>query len=365
MKIMFIDDNEDSVRDAMDKIEDNIDDVDLSLDGFGEGLKNVGVKSPDMVVLDVWEGKAQESDPLGLEIMNQVWGQRFCPVIIYSADSKIVSDIPEYHHPFIEIIAKGSGSDDQVFEAVERFVPHVEALQSSQSLVSQALSQSMRDVAPHAFNTFTEIEEIVDAIVRGGRRRVAALMDEGSLTMGTLASWEQYLAPPVSTDIRLGDLLRTSQGDADDPDSYRVVLTPSCDLVASALKVDHVLVAKCCEISSAFEKCRIGMNRRSIMRSNILSQGFYNAFIPFPKLPGIIPMMAANLRELELIPVEEIYGAPAEFHRVASIDSPFRELVSWAYLQTAGRPGLPDRDIEAWIADIIDAPSSSCGGGSD
>ena len=358
MKIMFIDDNEESVQDAMDEVSDNIENVDRWIENFGQGLENIEVKSPDIVVLDVWEGKAQDSDPLGLEMMNLIWSHNFCPVIIYSADAKIISDIPEYHHPFIEIIAKGAGSHEKVREAVERFIPHVEALQSSQSLVSRAFSHAMRDVAPDAFNTFSETEEFADAVVRGGRRRVAALMDETSPDVRALASWEQYLAPPVSQDIRLGDVLRSNQGDPDDPTAFRIVLTPSCDTVSTALKVERVLVAKCCEIGLALRKCQIGPNERSIKRSNILTQGFSNAYIPFPKLPEKIPAMAADLRDLDLIPVEAIGVEGEEFLRVASVDSPFRELVSWAYLQVAGRPGLPQRDLDAWIEDIIDAANA-------
>lgn len=355
MKIMFIDDNEESVLDARDEVLDNIEHVDSWIENFGQGLGNIEVKLPDIVVLDVWDGKPQESDPFGLEIMNRIWMHNFCPVIIYSADSKIISDVPEYNHPFIEIIAKGAGSDEKVREAVERFVPHVEALQSSHSLVSRAFSLAMRDIAPDAFNTFSETEEFVDAVVRGGRRRVAALMDETLPGVEALASWEQYLAPPVSQDIRLGDILRSNQGDPDDPAAFRIVLTPSCDMVSTALKVEFVLVAKCCEIGLALHKCQIGLSERSIKRSNILTQGFYNAYIPFPKLPGKIPAMTADLRDLELIPVGSIGVEEDEFLIVASVDSPFRELVSWAYLQVAGRPGLPQRDLNGWIQDIIEA----------
>lgn len=361
MKIQFIDDNEDSVQDAMDEVSDNIEDVNLWFENFEQGLENIQVESPDIVVLDVWEGKAQESDPLGLEIMNLIWRHNFCPVIIYSADSKIISDIPEYHHPFIEIIAKGAGSDEKIREAVERFIPHVEALQSSQSIVSRAFSHAMRDLAPDAFKTFSEREEFVDAVVRGGRRRVAALMDETLPEVEALASWEQYLAPPVSQDIRLGDVLRSNQGDPDDPTTFRIVLTPSCDTVSTALKVESVLVAKCCEIGLALHKCQIGVSERSIKRSNMLTQGFYNAYIPFPKLPDKIPAMTADLRDLELIPVGEIGVEGEEFLRVASVDSPFRELVSWAYLQVAGRPGLPQRDLDGWIHDIIEAVNIQSG----
>jgi hypothetical protein len=33
---------------------------------------------------------------------------------------------------------------------------------------------------------------------------------------------------------------------------------------------------------------------------------------------------------------------------VASVDSPFRELVSWAYMHVDCRPGLPVRRLDEW-----------------
>ncbi len=63
------------------------------------------------------------------------------------------------------------------------------------------------------------------------------------------------------------------------------------------------------------------------------------------------------MRDLDLIPLKEIgtLNSDKKYLRVASIDSPFRELISWSYLQVAARPGLPDRNFESWIQEISDA----------
>ena len=61
--------------------------------------------------------------------------------------------------------------------------------------------------------------------------------------------------------------------------------------------------------------------------------------------------MAANFRNLDLVPFEDI-SEQGKFRRIASIDSPFRELVSWAYMQSACRPGMPDRNVDEWCDEI-------------
>ena len=71
--------------------------------------------------------------------------------------------------------------------------------------------------------------------------------------------------------------------------------------------------------------------------------------------------MVADLRDLELISTQDI-GSHKPFRRVASLDSPFRELIAWAYLQTACRPGLPDRDFDSWRDEIIENLESEVSG---
>ena len=187
---------------------------------------------------------------------------------------------------------------------------------------------------------------------------MAALMDEPLLEEGSLSAWEQYLCPPVSKDLQLGDILRISEGQSDDPAAFRLVLTPSCDLVSSSgrkPKVKEVLVAKCCSMREGLG--RIGMQGEfedALSRHSILSQGYSGAIVPLPSLQGRIPTMAADLRNLELIPMNDIVAANgARYCIVASIDSPFRELVSWAYLQISCRPGLPDRDLPGWRQEVV------------
>lgn len=85
----------------------------------------------------------------------------------------------------------------------------------------------------------------------------------------------------------------------------------------------------------------------------VLTQGYYKGMIPLPSLERKIPSMAADLRALELIRLADIGASDKPLLRIASIDSPFRELVSWAYLQIACRPGLPDRDYDSWCEDIV------------
>ena len=269
---------------------------------------------------------------------------------MYAADPDLLES---EKHEFVKKVKKGSGSEHEVLGSIRHFLPHIEVLQKTEDEIRQRLSEAMREVAPHAFETFSDSVERQDAVLRAGRRRVAAMMDEppeGS----KLAAWECYLHPPVSEDMLLGDILMGKDGNITEPISFRVVLTPSCDL-AHRPKVRNVLVAKCCPMDKALKGVGLAPNSHLItIRDRLLSAGYAQSVIPLPPLPGMFPPMAADLRDLELIPVNGI-GNDKQFQRKASLDSPFREMVAWAYMQTACRPGLPDRDLDTWAQEIRDA----------
>ena len=357
MRVLFIDDQESSVIDAIEALDAELDDFKHWVTDFEEGKSIISSLRPDIVVLDIWDGAPQISESEGQEIFDLIWNEQFCPLIVYTADSGKVEETNGMHHPFAEGISKGSGSDLKVLEAVRSFRPHISGLREAERIVRNALSQSMRDVAPYAFEYIGDADKRADTIVRAGRRRVAALMDDPLPDETRIAGWEQYICPPISPDLLLGDVLKVSNLQASDPSSFRLVLTPSCDLVSSGgrvPKVREVLVAKCVSMKVALRSLgiTIGNREKDLTEHPLLSQGYSNAIVPFPELKGKVPTMAANLRELELVSISNIGSECADFLRVASIDSPFREMVAWAYLQISARPGMPDRDIESWSAEI-------------
>ena len=355
MKVLFIDDDPDSVLEAQEELGEYYPNADIVTRDFEEGKNEVSTIRPQIVVLDIWKDDAITGTAQGLDVFDFIWDHCFCPLIVYSANTEITTSYANYEHPFVEVVKKGSESEVLVRKAVDGLKPHIQATKKSERLVAQNFASAMRDVAPYAFANFRETDEISEAVVRGGRRRLAALMDESLSDGMQLAAWEQYLSPPVTVSNRLGDVLRVRDGDANDPCKFRIILTPSCDLVSGRIKVKSVLVAKCCTIRAAFQKLQIGLTVNKIGDSKILSQGFVDDFMVFPALKGKIPSMAVNLKDLGLISPDEIDEDGSDFITVASIDSPFRELVSWAYLQVAGRPGLPERDFDAWIQEIIAA----------
>lgn len=360
LKLLFVEDEPSAVEPVVNLISREQKEIQCEVSGFSEAEGRIASLRPDIVILDLLVGGASaEPKPEGLKTRDFIWKQHFCPVVVYSARPDIHDDRYE-SHPFMKSVQKGKGSPAKVLEALAELRPQVEALQGAEESIRQSFAVAMRDVAPDAFKFFDDADRRNDMILRAGRRRLAALMDDLSASEDCLASWEQYLSPPIGTNIKLGDILREADRGYEDPASFRVVLTPSCDLVATDgrnPKVENVLVARCCSMKEGLDLTSLkGMalgKLKDRLPGTVLSHGYFESVIPFPCLKGRIPAMTADLRNLEFIPVKDINLSDAAFLRIASLDSPFRELVSWAYLQIACRPGMPDRDFDSWRDEII------------
>ena len=234
LKLLFIEDDPKAIAHVLRLIKRGKKNVCYEVSKFGAAEERIAAFHPDIVILDLLVGSASpaEMEPEGLKTRKFIWDQCFCPIIVYSARPEIHDDEHD-PHPFVKSIRKGTGSPQKVLDAVCEFLPHAAALKEAESDMRHFYFRAMQEVAPYAFEVFTDTDKRVGMIKRAGRRRLAALMDEFSSDGSALASWEQYLYPPISHNILLGDILKESGGNKANPTSFRVVLTPSCDMVGT------------------------------------------------------------------------------------------------------------------------------------
>ena len=232
LKILFVEDDVDSIRLVRKLIKDR-EIAETEVSGFEEAENRIVEYRPDIVILDIFNGLPAEGVARGLRTRKFIWNRHFCPIVVYSAEPD-VHDNKHEPHPFVEGVKKGAGSPKKVLAVLDKFRPHIDALNKAEESIRNSFFYAMRDVAPYAHQAFSDDDKKrLETIIRSGRRRLAALMDEPLEDTGHLASWEQYLFPPISEHILLGDILREKEGSADEPASFRVVLTPSCDLAVS------------------------------------------------------------------------------------------------------------------------------------
>jgi CTP synthase len=370
LKVLFIDDEPESVETVVEELKKKIAHVKCKV---AKEFKNLKTKlyafSPDVVVLDIFKGRAiPQGDTAGLKVYEWIWDQYFCPIVIYSARPyDIAAEIEE--HPFIKLVKKGANSESRVISHIEAFRPHIEALNEVQNSVRQHVNRELKSIAPRVFKNIADTNKRRDVFVRAAKRRIAAMMDEPYGAQ--IVCWEQYLYPPVGSNLLTGDVIRRKNADGNSPEDYFVVLTPSCDLVKSdgrTPNVAKVLVAQCTNIANVLREEGINRStRRDKFKDKLLPllrRGYGRFCFPIPELPGILPPMTVELKRLKLIDLNLIGdGEGCEYCRVVSVDSPFREMIIWAYLQVTGRPGLPDRDFNGWADQIYGSVTRNNRGG--
>lgn len=326
---------------------------------FNQSSARIEAVRPDAIVLDLMEGHESVNLP-GQQAWAFVWDKTFCPIIIYTgSEADIHPSVPEYH-PFVKRIAKGGGTQAQVVDALIGFEPAIESVRKLRDEIEAVIHKVLRDTAGEGHMPMNDPAYLLHA----GRRRIAATMDDPTIISNrVMESWEQYLIPAIGDSPLTADVLRKRGTPWEDPAGYRLVLTPSCDLVKG--RCEPTLIAACCEGTARLAK-KLSLSLAASKQekdcdtivSKALSAGSFGGFLPLPSLPSQLPVMVANLKELEVIPWESVGPADSNTHnflRIASIDSPFREQVAWSYLTTAARPGMPDRDLNAWAREIVKA----------
>ena len=339
-------------------------DWEVRTQGF-DGVKDVLVRfRPDMVVLDLIEGEIPNESDSGnrsFERIRDVW---FCPVVVYTgfAERRTFEE-----HPQVVLVAKGVRSEEKVLAELRRFVPVARMIRSVHEDFDARIREALRDSVDALDKQIALIEgHSEDVLARAVRRQVAARVDLATSTGTELRAWERFVVPPLGGDLLTADLLRLRDAEPTDATAFRLVLTPSCDMVQSGHrtpKAGSVLVARCEPLARLGkmqlrpEKPLPAKHRERLRR--ILTQGMEGEHLVIPEFRGRVPLMAANLKHLELIAWDKIDlrrdgddAESPEFVRVASTDSPFREMVVWAYLRVTGRPGMPDTDVERWVTDI-------------
>lgn len=333
-------------------------------EGVAAALRRI---RPDMVVLDLVEGQIPNVVNSGNHSFEQIRDIWFCPVVVYTgfADARTFGE-----HPQIIQVIKGKDSDQHVLAELRKFAPLARAIRSVHddfdARIREALHDSVDALGRQAASATDEQQDA--ALGRAVRRQVAARVDLGASAGLKLRAWERLVVPPLGADLLTADLLRHTDAEWIDESAFRLVLTPSCDMTQSGgrrPRTERVLVAACEPlVKLGQEELKPGKRPKSKQRKrlrSILTQGMAGGQLVIPEFKGHVPLMAANLKRLELINWNEIdlCGGPSDhttptFVRVASTDSPFREMVVWAYLSVTGRPGMPETDVDQWVSDISD-----------
>jgi CheY-like chemotaxis protein len=324
---------------------------------FEDGLRELERSRVDLVILDVRLGDDPAADDnAGLRTLRAIQERRFVPVVFYTAVPHIVR--PLASPPLIDVVEKGAGSSS-LTEAVMR------AFESSLPLVNRALVRYVEEmqrsymwdfVARHwgEIGASTDRGAVAYLLARrlaaslggvGMERLEADLGGAGSpAPAGTVPPMRMYLMPPLE-EILVGDVVH---GMAGGRTGHWVVLSPSCDLVQD--KAEFVLLAAAEPLTDLREVLawRRGLPGPGTQRKNELSAVLRNNRAKgqaerYHFLPGALslPDLLVDFQRLQTVERTSFDGLA----RIASLDSPYAEVITNRFLRHYSRLGARDVDI--------------------
>lgn len=318
----------------------------------------------DILVLDIRDESVDApSDEAGIRVFEKIRSHRFIPIIFYTALPSASLNIT--NAPFVQTVSK---------IAVD---PMVDLEKAIENIISSGLPQLLQSVSNHlagverAFMAeFVEQNwpELVDrpedmayllsrrlavSFEEGAEKLAQELGEIGEIIVGDTIHPTRYYVQPPNSIYKMGDLLsapRSAEEDADaDTERLYVVLTPSCDLVlrSGCMKAERVVLARCFSLDSfkEYRDWKSGGSASSTDRLRKLltsrPKGQEDRYFYLPAAWNV-PDRVADLQGVTSIPCEEL----EHYEKIASLDSPFAEALSYQFNRYIGRIGTPDLDID-------------------
>lgn len=359
MKVLIIDDIEDTVKGIVDSCEDHK--WECKTSDFDDAYKCIFEFDPDVIILD-WREDAENID-VGETVLSNIWRNGFRPLIIFTANAKLLNiDSKLQESNMIKVISKGD--EDPVIEQLEALEKFASALELYRKDMGKALITALNSIENMKAQPGVE-ERAIEYVLS---KRTSSFFDKEYVS-SLPPAWVQYLCPPVNVSLNVCDVIRIKHKDVNwdaegQPEEYLLVLTPSCDMSVEGgrtPKVSHVLCAHCCE-KEVFHGKGLSSNPKQKNITEVtkgLTAGYNSSKVALPGLTNVIPYLTVDLKKIELVAISEIainistINDSDKYVRVASIASPFREQIVWAHMQNSCRPGVPDRNFELWAKEIL------------
>jgi CheY-like chemotaxis protein len=333
---------------------------------FDHALQLLEATAFDLLIIDVrlGHGEADPDNEIGVRILKEIQARRFIPTIFYTGLPALVNHLTT---ALIRVVEKTEGIERLLAVAGELIatkLPHLN--RALLAHVQRVQAGYMWDfVAEHWTALAAERDGLTLAYLLA--RRLSASLTASQI--GNLAealghapaelpqgdnvhAAEYYLIPSlVDAPSLAGDIYAFAEG------RYRVLLTPSCDLVQK--KCEFTLWADCTPLSEASEykawaadkgnKNKEGL-LRALLRNNRNKQPDRYFFLPGAYT---VPDLVVDFERLSHTPYDQL----DQSQRIASLDSPFVELLLSRFARFFGRLGTPDLDTPLVFARLNAGPA--------
>ena len=324
---------------------------------FTRGVELLEESRFDILILDVRLGRhedAADHEEFGIRTLEAIQKRRFIPTIFYTG---LPGAVQHLETPLVHIVEKT--------ESVTRLLDSVDSVIATRlPLLNRAIvrhvervqAQYMWNFVAGAWNEINELDDSTALAYLLARRLSLSLTNSGMASFagevgpgadipqsGKMHPVQYYVIPPLPAPAALGgDIHR----DTSQPPGYRILLTPSCDLVQS--KVEYLLWARCVPLAEFQEysdwKADPSSAKEKLLQSLVLNNRRMKGTQPdryffLPAALGL-PDLLVDFQQLSATPG----SCPGIATRIASLDNPFAEALLSRFARYLNRLGVPDLD---------------------
>lgn len=305
---------------------------------FDEGTRLLADCTFNAVVIDLSDETLGAVDPeRGNRVVADIRKSQFLPVVVYTAYPDRVK--PD-ERGFIRVVDKHHYNAETVREKVS------EQLASDLIRVASEMAKVVRDTIRHYYWDTLAAEHVLrrvtpkEAVYSAVRRIAWELSGERAAQVLSTVLGEEikpdhvdpaqaYLWPPILPPANLpvwtGDVLALDDGE--EAESYGVVITPACDLMAK--KAPVIVVVRAISVARAVKER--ATNGGQIRKNNIAQ------YYRFPPAYGIPELCLDFARLLHLTRADS-----EKLARMATLDDPWVHEVRARVQAYFGRVGTPD-----------------------
>ncbi len=321
----------------------------------------------DILVLDIrGESSVTPTEEAGIEVFNEIRRRRFIPIVFYTALPDVSVGIS--NAPFVQTVSKIAEE------------PFADLRVAIENIISSGLPNLLRSISSHldevervfmadfVENNWPSLVERPEDLSYLLSRRLSVSFDEGAeglaqelglvelTTRADVVHPTRYYVQPPHSNSRMGDILAAPSSteenaakSVDADERLYVVLTPSCDLVlrSGKMKARMVVLAECLSLVGFKEyqdwKSARSSGNEKRLRKLLTSRpkGQEDRYFYLPAAWNV-PDIVVDLQSVTSIPCDELES----YRKIASLDSPFAEALSYQFNRYMGRVGTPDLDID-------------------
>lgn len=318
----------------------------------------------DLVVTDTYkDGQGnRKTDDAVTNVLDQIKGKKSIPILLCSTATR-----PSWFEETAFLVWADKTKPREIREKISQLlktqIPHI--LRSVKDEIEHHGGKYIWDFLVSNWESLQKSEaRVLERIIR---KRLSTLIshssdEDGVTETQVIDSCEYYHYPPISEGVSLGEIIKKR----DNPNEWRVILTPHCYLTlqpgATKPRTDYVLTVKIISASEHTEKWNNGID--NIKNDNNLSNiqkmttpgGAAKVKKPEGRnwfLPAFleIPSSYIDFEQAESIPYAKINE---DYERVAVLCAPFAESMQQSFASYYSSVGMPNLRTES-ISEVIAA----------